>query len=64
MVLENAKRGPQIDFLFALAYGSFFLRLTARMWRCCPTPIGKKWRSYLPFGTVAAVLDECENIFM
>lgn len=64
-LLNNAVISQQFDFLFPLAYGSFSLLLSVGMWRCHKKyPIGGKWVWCLAFGTVAAVLDELENILI
>ena len=63
--LSDARRAQKIDFFFPFAYGTFFLLFSIGMWRCHPKyPRGGKWVWCLALGTVAAALDEVENIFM
>jgi hypothetical protein len=62
-VLDQARRAQAVDFLFPLAYGSFALLLATGLRRLdAGYPAGGRWIWGVAAGTVAAVLDECENV--
>jgi hypothetical protein len=62
-VVEQARRGQAVDFLFPLAYGSFALLMAAALRRLHPGyPAEGRWIWGVGAGAAAAVLDEIENV--
>ena len=62
-LLETARRAQRIDFVFAAAYGVFALLLAVTLWRIQPEyPRRVRSVRLIALGTIAAALDEIENV--